>query len=147
MIESANEFGRLSLLELNEFEQVNGKKLPQDYRDFLLEFNGGMPNPNSNVKLDRVVLYILGMHNGDYYASLYKHIDMFAGRLPFSTFPIATDPFGNLYLMSLHSENYGQIFFWDHEGEPENQDGHYVDNCSFVAYSFTQFLNELTLNI
>jgi hypothetical protein len=80
------------------------------------------------------------MHNGDYYASLYKHIDMFKDRLPLSTFPIATDPFGNLFIMSLHPDGHGHIYFWDREGEPEYQNGHYTDNCTFVAYSFSDFL-------
>jgi len=143
MIENKNQFGRLSEIELGDFEKVNGIRLPDDYRDFLLETNGGRPNPNRNKMPDTIVTYVLGMHNGDYYASLYKHIDMFKGRLPLSTFPIATDPFGNLFIMSLHSEGHGHIYFWDHEGEPEYQDGHYVDNCTFVAYSFSDFLNNL----
>ncbi len=68
---------------------------------------------------------------------------MFKGRLPLSSFTIAADPFGNLFIMSLHSEIYGCIYFWDHEGQPEHQDGHYTDNCSFVAYSFSEFLQNL----
>jgi hypothetical protein len=143
MIENKNEFGKLQEIEVNDFEKENNIKLPKDYRDFLLEFNGGKPSPNRNENPNTIVTYILGMHNGDYYASLYKHIDMFKGRLPLSTFPIATDPFGNLFIMSLHTEGRGHIYFWDHEGEPEYQDGHYVDNCSFVAYSFSEFVNNL----
>ncbi len=38
--------------------------------------------------------------------------------------PIATDPFGNLFIMSVHSANLGQIYFRDHKGEPAYQDGH-----------------------
>lgn len=143
MIENINEFGKLQEIELNDFEKENSIKLPKDYRDFLLEFNGGCPDPNRNENPSTVVTYILGVHNGEYYASLYKHIDMFKNRLPVSSFPIATDPFGNLFLMSLHPEGHGHIYFWDHEGEPEYQDGHYTDNCSFVAYSFTEFINNL----
>jgi len=51
--------------------------------------------------------------------------------------------FGNLFIMSVHPEGYGQVYFWDHEGEPEIQDGTYTDNCSFVAYSFSEFINSL----
>lgn len=143
MIENKNEFGKLQEVELRDFEWTNNIKLPVDYRDFLLRFNGGKPSLDRNERPDTVVTYILGMHNGEYYASLYKHIDMFKNRLPVSTFPIATDPFGNLFIMSLHPEGHGHIYFWDHEGEPEYQDGHYTDNCSFVAYSFTEFINSL----
>lgn len=143
MIENKNEFGKLSEIELNDFEKENNIRLPNDYKGFLLEFNGGIPIPNTNAKPSTVVTYILGMHIGDYYASLYKHIDMFKNRLPVSTFPMATDPFGNLFIMSLHPQGFGHIYFWEHEGEPEYQDGHYTDNCTFVAYSFTEFINNL----
>ena len=139
----SNEFGKLSDIELSDFEKANETELPLDYKRFLLEHNGGEPNPNGNANPSTVVSYILGMHNGEYYASLYKHISVFEHRLPFTTFPIATDPFGNLFIMSLYHENLGYIYFWDHEGEPEHQDGTYTDNCSFVAYSFTEFLENL----
>src|SRR6185436_6496849 len=122
MVEESNKFGKLGEEELNAFEEENKIKLPPDYKDFLLKHNGGQPLKQRNGNPDTIVTYILGMHNGDYYASLYKHIDMFRNRLPFGTFPIATDGFGNLFLMSLHAENYGQVFFWDHEREPAVQD-------------------------
>lgn len=143
MIKNRNEFGQLQEGEINDFEKENKIKLPKDYRDFLLAFNGGKPSLNRNENPADGVAYILGMHNGEYYASLYKHVDMFKNRLPLSTFPIATDTFGNLFIMSVHVENYGHVYFWDHEEEPEFQDGHYVDNCSFVAYSFSEFINNL----
>lgn len=52
---------------------------------------------------------------------------MLKNRLPSSTFPIATDPFGNLFIM---------IIFRDHGSEHEFQDGHDVNNCSFIANTF-----------
>ena len=145
IVKESNIFGNLSEEELNDFETANQVKLPAEYRSFLLENNGGVPINQLNQSPQTIVTYIFGMHNGDYYASLYKHIDMFNTRLPLSCFPIASDPFGNLFIMSLHTENYGQIFFWDHEGEPEEQNGHYIDNVSFVSYSFDKFLKDLKL--
>jgi hypothetical protein len=142
-IKDENFFGQLPPIELADFERANKIGLPSDYKVFLLECNGGIPLPNKNVSPETIVTYILGMHNEDYYASLYKHISMFMNRLPLSTFPIATDPFGNLFIMSLHPEGHGHIYFWDHEGEPENQDGHYTDNCYFVARSFSEFVSSL----
>ena len=142
-IENKNFFGTLSKSELSDFEKANKIELPSDYKYFLLGSNGGVPAPNKNTSPETIVTYMLGMHNGDYYASLYKHISLFMSRLPFSTFPIATDPFGNLFIMSLHLESYGYVYFWEHEGEPEMQDGHYTDNCHFVAHSFSEFVNSL----
>lgn len=57
------------------------------------------------------------------------------------TFSIGTDPFGNHFIMSVHPESYGQIYFWDHEEEPKTQDGHFTKNCYFVANSFSEFVN------
>jgi hypothetical protein len=142
-IKEPNFFGKLSETELIDFEQVNNIKLPVEYKQFLLNFNGGVPEPNRNLKPDTFVTYILGMHNGPFHTSLYKHIDMLKERLPLSTFPIGTDPFGNLFIMTLHPESYGQIYFWDHEEEPKIQDGHFTQNCYFVANSFSEFVNNL----
>jgi hypothetical protein len=142
-IKDSNCFGKLSETEVTDFENVNSIKLPLEYKQFLLDFNGGVPEPNRNLNPNTYVTCILGMHNGPYHASLYKHIDMFKERLPLSTFPIGTDPFGNLFIMTLHSESYGQIFFWAHEEEPKIQDGHFTDNCYFVANSFSEFVNNL----
>jgi hypothetical protein len=128
-VKEANSFGNLSEEELNDFEDTNQKTLPVAYRNFLLENNGGIPLNQNNQVPKTIVEYIFGMHNGDYYASLYKNIDIYKNRLP---------------LMSLNAENYGQIFFWDHEGESKKQDGHYTDNVSFVAYSFAEFIGDLS---
>ena len=111
MVTIPNQFGKLSLEELNDFEKANQMKLPADYREFLLTYNGGKLLKDKLQAPANVIAYILGMHSGDYYASLYKHIDMFAKRIPFNTFPIATDPFGNLFIMSMHQDNYGQYSF------------------------------------
>lgn len=143
LFKESRDFGLPTENELNDFETQNGTKLPQDYRDFLLKFNGGKPNQKTSFNTSTKVTYFLGMHNGDYYASLYKHIEMYKSRLPFGTFPVATDPFGNLFIMSLHPESNGHIYFWDHEEEPEYQDGHYTANCFFVANSFSEFVESL----
>lgn len=143
MIQNTNKFGELGEIELRDFQKENGIALPEEYKTFLQKSNGIAPNPNQNKTPSAVVTYILGMHNGPYYASLYKHIDMFKNRLPLSTLPIATDAFGNLFILSVHQDRYGYIYFWDHEGEPEYQDGHYVDNCYFVSYSFDAFIHNL----
>jgi hypothetical protein len=144
MIKNFYQFGALRDGELRDFEVTNNIKLPEDYKKFLIEFNGGEPVPNGNEDPSTVVSYILGMHNGDYHASLYKHIDIFKNRVPVGTFPIASDVFGNIFIMSVDPGSYGHIYFWEYEGEPEHQDGHFVGNCSFVSYTFTEFLENLT---
>ena len=142
-IKNSNEFGNLTEIEMKDFEEANGIELPEDYRDFLLSYNGGEPEPNRVRVPETILTYLFGMHNGEYYASLYKCIDIYRLRIPFSTLPIGRDPFGNIFLMSIHPEGLGHIYFWDHEREPEVQDGHNTENCVFVAYSFTEFIDSL----
>lgn len=143
MVTNPNHFGKLTLEELTDFEKTNQISLPEGYKKFLLKNNGGKPFKNTLQTPSTVIDHILGMHNGDYYASLYKHIHKFADRLPLSTFPVGNDAFGNLLIMSVHPDNYGQIFFWEQEGESAFQDGHYIDNVTFVAYSFDDLIDNL----
>lgn len=145
MINFSNHFSKkLSIQELEAFEAVNKIQLPEDYRNFLLQYNGGKPSLDLLPQKDTNIAYFLGMHNDNYYSSIYWHIETFSKRLPLSTFPIARDYFGNLFIISIHPESYGHIYYWDHENEPETQDGHNTQNCSFIAYCFTELLNSLT---
>lgn len=142
-IRHSNEFGKLRIQDIVDFEEANDIKLPEDYKQFLIEHNGGRPYPciSPVVKID--VQWIYGMVQEPYYASLFQHIAMFQGRIPSWYFPIANDSGGNLYLMSLYHENFGLIAFWDHEGETDGDADQYFDNMRTVANSFTEFLNEL----
>lgn len=55
-----------------------------------------------------------------------------------TTFPFADDAGGNIICMSLNKEDYGTIYFADHELE-EKETGYLV--MSKIALSFTDFLN------
>lgn len=143
-----NKFGRINIQDIKDFESSNNLKLPDDYKEFLIEYNGGKPFPNIEPTIKSDVQWIYGMVVEPYYASLFKHLDTFAGRLPSWYFPIANDSGGNLYIMSLYEGNHGLIAFWDHEREAEQgESDQYFDNLSFVANSFTEFLNNLVDSI
>lgn len=64
-----------------------------------------------------------------------------SGRLPPDTMPIARDPFGNLVLLGLHGKCCGNVYFWDHEREPDGQPDR--SNVELVADSFDRFLRGL----
>ncbi len=139
----ANKFGEIQIEDIKQFEFYNKVVLPDDYKNFLIQYNGGCPRPNIIPSVNSNVDWILGMVDEPYYASLFQHIDMFHRRIPSFYFPIAYDSGGNLYLMSLYSENHGLIAFWDHEGETEGDADQYFDNMKIVATSFTEFLDQL----
>lgn len=142
-IRHSNEFGKLGIQDLVDFEETNDIKLPEDYKQFLIEHNGGRPHPCISPIAKSDVQWIYGMVYEPNYASLFWHIEIFQKRIPNWYFPIANDSGGNLYLMSLSHENFGLIAFWDHEGETNGDVDQYFDNMKNVANSFTEFLNQL----
>ena len=149
-INDANRFGGLTLEKLKEFEQTFGIKLPDDYRSFLLKYNGGVPEPGIVDFIEHgenqsdVVNYLCGIHSGEYWASLEWYMDMYKGRIPAGFIPFGYDPGGNLYLISVEGEHPGKVYFWDHENEAgifDEEPG--LKNMSFISNSFTEFLDKL----
>lgn len=138
----SQKFGELDLKDLQDFENANQFRLPEDYRDFLLRNNGGIPQKNRLGKPATVVHWLYGMHNGPDWANFFHALQLYSGRLPSWYIPIGCDDAGNLFLMSMYEENKGIVVFWDHEGEVENAHQHF-DNLIFVADSFSNFLERL----
>lgn len=142
-INDSNRFGSLNSDNLDKFESNHSLTLPKEYRTFLLTHNGGAPEP-SNVKIiESDVQWIYGIHNGENWASLEQHIKTYENRLPSKTLPIANDSCGNIYLLSLRNDSFGEIWFWDHENESDEIADEYFENTTKVNLSFPEFLSEL----
>ena len=56
------------------------------------------------------------------------------------TLPIADDPWGNVICISLHEEDYGTVYFANHEFE-DTETGYLF--TSKISSSFTEFINQL----
>jgi hypothetical protein len=69
-------------------------------------------------------------------------VEVYKERIPSNLLPIAEDPFGNLVLLDIGVKSYGAIYFWDHENENPDGDS-WRDNVSYIAPSFTDFVNGL----
>lgn len=144
MKESAR-FGRCTERGLLAFERRIGRKLPADYRAFLLEHNGGTPDATL-VKVRGVssaVKRLHGLHNGPSWARLESLRRSHAGRVPAGLLPIGADPFGNVFCLGLAGRWRGKVWFWDHEGEADEDEPPRVDNLKLVAASFASFLAKL----
>ncbi|MBK8994134.1 MAG: SMI1/KNR4 family protein [Myxococcales bacterium] len=124
----------LSAGEIDALEQRIGATLPADYRQFLLEHNGGQPWPRDFgesavrrflcVGADRALDDVEGTRG------------FYGTRLPNWALPIAKDAFGNLIVLSIVPSQAG-VFFWDHEEEQS------PEGLVKIAESFAAFIDLL----
>lgn len=141
---------QLSHDDIAKFEKELGVSLPEDYKEFMLKNNGGMSEldwgfdffdvaaeaESSSMIQEFLVIYDEETYEDDDLKKIYRILRE-NGEIPPNILPIADDPSGNLICMSVAEENYGRIFFCDHELE-EQTTGCMV--MSVVARSFTEFV-------
>jgi hypothetical protein len=147
MIVNPNPFGSLSQIKLSEFEKKNKLHLPDDYREFLLLYNGGQPKPSFfwiEPKIDGSCVNLLyGLHDDPTHYS----IDTYAGSerygIPDTMLPIGEDGVGNYICLGISSNNYSIIYFLDHDEHPFNEPNS-LDGITQLSNTFTEFLSSLT---
>jgi hypothetical protein len=146
-IKTSKPFGPLFSARLLEFERKCGVPLPADYREFLLEHNGGQPDTKNVVDFEHQgkpnssdVHFFYGIHEGENWASIEWYLETGKGRLIEEGLPIAGDSGGNDYVLIVDGKRKGQIYFWDHERETTPPS---YENMSYVAPSFTAFCESL----
>ncbi len=149
-IELTDTHGPLDERRIAELEERFGARLPEDYRRFLLQHNGGRPDPADFRLADRQGAYtdsrveaFLSVYDGEHF-NFEKVLACFKGpepRIPANLVPIARDPFGNLICLSIAGPDGGTVYFWDHERESEGEPTY--DNVDRIADSFGEFLAAL----
>ncbi len=132
-------------------------ELPEQYRTFLAQYNGGYPEPDgfsfynrypknhfeSNTNVSKAILdRFLGLYDGEY-DNLKKYLEVYKGRIPANMIPVAHDPGGNLICLALTGDDAGKIFYWKHDEEVEENETPDYRNIYFVAQSFDEFLSSL----
>ena len=130
-----------------EKEKSLGFSLPNDYRDFLKLYNGGIPEKLffsfKGTKEDSSLVDRLFGFIENEYRNIIEYHRSYKKRIPSNALPIGIDPGGNLILLSVSGPDYGKVYFWDHDWEVE--DGQIPDysNLTLIADSFEEFLNSL----
>ncbi len=134
-----NHFPPVDAHAIEALEASLGATLPEDYRNFLLEHNGGLVEPDvfevqGDPNVTKSSIQILhGIAPGDYF-DINKQISIFENRIPSGTIPIGHDPSGNLLCLAVSGPRAGTVYFWDHD----------LDNATFpLADSFSAFLSGL----
>jgi len=128
-------------------QRMLDKKLPKDYLDFLLEYNGGYPEPDcflfATGKEGSSVQGFYKINSQNDFDDLIKIIKTYENRIPEDFIPFAYDPGGNQVCIAVSGKQYGKIYFWDHETEEDNINSSISKNMSLVSNSFTDFMNAL----
>lgn len=122
------------------FEARIGRALPPDYRAFLLAYNGGRPNfhvirnPETG---DLGVKIFYGIWDKEYF-DIDDEYQTMRDRWPYRLVSIAIDDYGNRFCLSLGPQDYGSIYWWDHEEEAEDGEKPTELNLYPVASSFAE---------
>ena len=103
---AGNSLGETSPAQLDEFEEFIHTKLPSDYRNFLLNFNGGLPSPSSSVYRSGLELpggsdievsqFFTLATDHPFVRNLHREIEENIGWLGITSICIGADDFGNL---------------------------------------------------
>ena len=133
---------------LKKFEEKNSIKLPLEYRNFLLQVNGGYPDPDcfkfhdgsEGSSIDK----IFGVCSNKK-LSLQAYIDEYHDRMPKHIIPIGRDPGGNYICISTAKQDFGKVYFWDHELEADLDKGESpsYENLTLISENFSDFIDSL----
>lgn len=132
---------KISLEEIDEFEKNYDIKLPEQYKKFMIKYNGGYPELSSFIISEQegesLVNKFYGLEDDD--CSLAEAFDYLEDVLPKDFISIADDPAGNEICLGIDGKYEGKIYFWFHDRNHESQ----INNMYFLADSFDEFFNML----
>lgn len=114
-----------------------GQRLPQDYRSYLLEQDGGRLT-NNNETLNTVY----GVGDVPDWAGIWFALDTWDDAVP-GLLPVAYDSFGNQYCISLRGEDEGSVWFVDHEAEEDSHGTVTPIEVTRKSASWSEFLASL----
>lgn len=92
---------------INDFEKLVGYKFPKEFRDLVLQFNGGRPERkgfNTNVSIGRELKSFLSFNTGDR-ETVWKINDWNKDELSNKYLAFAIDNFGNLICFDKNNNN------------------------------------------
>jgi hypothetical protein len=139
----------ISSVDLDGLQRRLGVQLPDDYRAWLLRYNGGRPWPGAfhykHEKGDYTgsqVAWFLAVYDGEAenFEMDYRFWKLTTRRVIGDLVPIAGDPFGNLICLSFGGPDAGKVYFWEMERETDPPS---YANCHLVADSFPEFIDQL----
>jgi hypothetical protein len=130
-----------------ELEAAVGARLPDDYRQFLLQMNGGRPRPNVDVDVPGLpgtptdIQVFLGLARPEESERIDMTMSWLSERVIGGLMPIARDSGGSVFCLSLRSHDRGAVLFCDLQ--EVFADFGVEPMVYLVAESFKEFLSRL----
>lgn len=143
-------FEPTNILKIKEFESKYNIVLPEDYKKFLLENNGGKPSTRRFETADGkhtsslMLLFPLAADKEPNLVSVYKEFNM-EGLIHSDFLAIGNDPIENKICICVKGNDIGSIYYWSLDME-EFDENEYVPSykyMSLVAKNFNDFINGL----
>jgi hypothetical protein len=110
----------LSEKDIVALEQRIGCRLPESYRRFLLENNGGVPTPDMDtIDIEHLlgsstnVQVFFGIDTPVESSNIEWNIRSLEGRISSQLLPIASDSGGNIFCISLSESDFGGVVYCD----------------------------------
>ena len=104
---------------LAQFEKNQDILLPEEYRTFLINYNGGNTLQTSfkikKESWDIRAFYGFGNADYEYNFQYFLDHDFLSEHIQAGYLPIAEDSFGNYILLGISKQDYNLIAFFDHE--------------------------------
>ena len=144
MVNFKNSASQFNMEKFQSFCKKNELEFPESFVKFIEEHNEAELEPNIIYLPDNecYIRYFYGISNEDYF-DIIANYETYVDRMPRKCVPIADPDFGNQICMSLEKENYGKIYFWDHEIMDTDDDEACTlrfEDMIFLADSFEELL-------
>ena len=140
---------KISQTDITELEKRIGFSLPDSYQKFLIQYNGGNPEPDCFIIPNCQHIYSI-INNlwgvlPNQWNDLEENIEIFEHRFPQGFISIGRDLGSSQILISLEEKTYGKIYYWDVEEEPQDDINRIEDysNLFLVAENFESFLSNI----
>jgi len=134
-IQTYPELEKVTSVDFRSTEKYLNKTLPKEYKDLLMKLNKDTFRQllekkyffSKTDKKEECILSELYIPNSNVVSKdLLEMTKLFKERMPSEYIPIGEDPGGNQFCLAIDGPNSGNIYYWDHESESENQP--YYDN-------------------
>ncbi len=136
--------------KLQQIEKYLAITFPSDYRDFLLQYGGGQPENTVFDRLDQNGSLLRRVYVDTFYGETdINGVELFgtcvrlSDRIPSEFIPIGTDGVGNYLCLGIRGKNYGKVFMWREDAQPDIGEKPTLKNMELIADSFEAIVSGL----